>query len=71
MKYNIQYTLTANFMHFNSSAVIVRSQLACLLPVGMFNLMGLFEQFVSLALKGPTGKQSIKYTFTILWRIVN
>ena len=46
---------------FYSSAALVNSQLVCLLPVGILNLLSLFQWFVSLALKSPNGKRSIKY----------
>ena len=48
---------------FNSSAALVPSQLVCLLPVGILNLLSLFQWFISLALKSPNGERSIKYTF--------
>ena len=40
---------------FNSSAALVQSQLVCLLPVGILNLLSLFQLLVSLALKSPSG----------------
>ena len=40
---------------FNSSAALVHSQLVCLLPVGILNLLSSFQLFVSLALKSPSG----------------
>ena len=46
---------------FNSSAAFLYSQLVCLLPVGILNLLSLFRLFVSLALKSPSGEWSIKY----------
>jgi len=46
---------------FNSSAALVKSPLVCLLPVGILNLLSLFQLFVSLALKSPNGEWSIKY----------
>ena len=39
---------------FNASAALVRSQLVCLLPVGILNPLSLFLRFVSLALKSPS-----------------
>jgi len=48
---------------FNSSAVLVDSQLVCLLPVKILNLLSLFEWIISLALKSPNGERSIKYTY--------
>lgn len=47
----------------NSSAALVHSQLVCLLPVGILNMLSLFELFISLALKSPNGERSIKYTY--------
>ena len=35
----------------------------CLLPVGILNLLSLFQWFVSLALKSPSEERSIKYTY--------
>jgi len=46
---------------FNSSAALVQSQLVCLLPVGILNLLSLFQLLVSLALKSPSGEWSIMY----------
>ena len=48
---------------FNPSAALVDSQLVCLLPVGILNLLSLFEWIISLALKNPYGERSIKYTY--------
>ena len=45
----------------NSSATLVRSQLVCLLPVVILNLLSSFQLFVSLALKNPSGEWSITY----------
>jgi len=33
------------------------------MPVGIPNLLSLFQYFVSLALKSPKGERSIKYSF--------
>ena len=41
---------------FNSSAALVQSQLVCLLPVGILNLLSSFQLFVSLALKSPSAE---------------
>ena len=46
---------------FNSSAALVHSQVVCLVPVGILNLLSLFQLFVSLAMKSPSGEWSIKY----------
>ena len=47
---------------FNFSAALVQSQLVCLLPVGILNLLSLFQLLVSLGLKSPRGGGwSIKY----------
>ena len=51
---------------FNSSAALVHSQLVCLLPVGILNLLSSFQLFVSLALKSPSGEWSFKYV-CIYW----
>ena len=45
---------------FNSSVALVQSQQVCLLPVGILNLLSLFQLFVSLALKSPSGQ--LKYS---------
>ena len=45
----------------NSSATLVHSQLVCLLPVVILNLLSSFQLFVSLALKNPSGEWSITY----------
>ena len=45
---------------FNPSAALVQSQLVCLLPVGILNLLSLFHLFASLALKSPSWERSIK-----------
>jgi len=41
---------------FNSSAALVHSLLVCLLPVGILNLLSLFQLLFSLALKSPSGE---------------
>ena len=41
--------------------------MVCLLPVGILNLLSLFQWFVSLALKSPNGERSIKYTYIHTW----
>ena len=46
---------------FNSSAALVHSQLVCLLPVRILNLLSVFQLLVSLALKSPSGEWSITY----------
>ena len=46
---------------FNSSAALVHSQLVCLLPVGILNLLSSFQLLVSLALKSLRGEWSITY----------
>ena len=45
---------------FNCSVALVQSQLVCLLPVGILNLISLFQLLVSLAQKSPSGEWSIK-----------
>ena len=45
----------------NPSAVPLLSQLVCTLPVGILNLLSLFQCFASLALKTPRRKRSIKH----------
>ena len=37
-------------------------QLVCLLLVEIFDLLSLFQEFLSLALKSPYGQRSMKYT---------
>ena len=46
-----------------STAALVQSQLVCLLPVGILNLLSLFQLLVSLALKSPSGEWSIMYVY--------
>ena len=43
------------------SAAPVHSQLVCLLPVGILNLLSSFHLLLSLALKSPSGEWSITY----------
>ena len=40
--------------------LLVQSQLICLLPVGILNLLSLIQLFVSLSLKSLSGEMSIK-----------
>ena len=46
---------------FNSSTALGHSHLVCLLPVGILNLLIIFQRFVLLTLKSPRRERSIKY----------
>ena len=54
--------------HFNSSAVLVHSQLVYFVPVGLLNMLSSLFQFIAWPQKNPQ-KQSVKcaFTFSVLY----
>ena len=54
----------------NPSAALVHSQLVCLLPVEILDMLSLFQYFVSLDLKSLRGERSIKYSFIHLLAVM-